>query len=1483
MFLRVARHSAHVRVIGSALADGYVPDLAEIRTGCGEHLCGESVPTLVAWGLGVRDLGGISDEERRRVEILAVRGPISAAALRLEPGTPMGDPGLLLPALFRPSSCPEVAGKSVCVPHFLDGRTNAAIRDASGCDQVLRPSICGNFNAIEKFINSIAGADFVLSSSLHAGIVALAYGVPFAFWRADVIDVPLKWEDFAASVNIRCEFVSNLSEGRRLYCNEVRDSIRIPSLWPLVAASPYPIRPDALLKILKYELRNEPNDWLQQHMAQRIELLEAHAPRFAAIANESRRIISELDNRSHILANSIHVCEMEEIRNDGLILEANTEILDLEAKIVKLEKELASQCKELAAIKESTAWRMVDVLRKVRSRIPRPLWLLVRRMIKAAYWGATPHRTAARFRFLRARALSSARPSFGLGTSSQGADERRILVADYRIPMSEISAGERATVGILSDLAELGFEVVFLPSDMIPSPKHEMELEALGIEVVTKESGCDSAIEFLRTHGHEFATFYLIRMEVAESMVPAIRNAAPKARVIFHAPDLYSLRELREAALERDRNKHAKALETRRREATIMKRVDHVAIVSGDEMRYLSAETSALKVSVFPALYVPVERSPRGFSYRRDLFYLGGFSHSPNVGAVGWFVKEIWPSVLERLPYAQFHIIGSEAPPEVIDLGRHPGVKVVGFVPDLTEVLAHMRVGVAPLLYGAGIKGKLGVMMGAGIPCVCTDIASEGMHIRDGVHALIRNNSADFADAVVQLYNDGGLWVQLSMNGRLLIERHFGSAANRGSLLRLLNAARALPIKVMLGHWQGSRPCSIVESTSRGRLDVSIIIPVHNRWRQTTTCLNSIIETMRGSDVDFEIILADDASDDSTVEAEIVFPGLRIVRSSKNLGFLKNCNNASKAARGEYLVLLSNEMIVLPGWLESLKRVADNDATIAIAGSKILYPSGEILEAGGGLFDDGTAIKFGRGSDRDAPIFNLRREVDYIGSGSMLVRKAFWDEVGGFDERFKNGGCEDCDLAMTARSRGMRVSYEPASEVVYFVGSSDGDEELPSTYGIQSNSVELLREKWREVFAKDHGPVGPWHVVASRAERRASSKAIARRKGGRLNILYFSPVPSHPTNHGNRATVNQFATSMRDSGHRVHFALLESYDYGPHDLEDMRAAWDTVDILPFSTSMDASGAEIPFDSWYEEGLGERIRCLCDRYDIDVVFCSYVFQSKLLEFVPSHVLKVIDTHDKMGNRFELLRKAGFPLEFFSCTPRDEGRYLRRADLVVARRAEEASYFDSVRGSEGAIVIPHVEPPRYVTKRFDRVVKVGIVASANRINLGIVSDFISAVDLRLAGERCPFTVHVVGQVADMVREIAPGAPNKFDRQWVLMRGFVPNIEEFYSEIDLVVAPVMTGTGINVKTVQAMAFGMPLLATECGSKGIETGEAMHQHKDLTSLVESLFDLQMAPTGLARLAEVSRARYTEFYLEGRKGFDRIFQHPILTQYINH
>ncbi len=1042
-------------------------------------------------------------------------------------------------------------------------------------------------------------------------------------------------------------------------------------------------------------------------------------------------------------------------------------------------------------------------------------------------------------------------------------DKNNILVMDYRIPRSDISAGEQATFGLLYDLFVFGFNVFFLPNDMEPSSEYAELLTNFGVNVITRNNGFSTSSDFIAVHGDAFPLFYLIRVDVAESVIDTIRSVAPNAKIIFHAPDVYFIREGREAELRNDASLKEKAEAMKFRELSMMNQVHHNIIVSSAELPILRQYLPNKPVSVFQVLHVSVNNKPSPFNSRRDIFFLGGFGHSPNIDAVNWFVSEIWPLIHRELPKVTFHIVGSEVPQTVKDLESVPGVVVIGYLKNLDPILSYMRLSVAPLRYGAGIKGKVATTMGAGIPVICTNIAAEGMYISDGFHTRVADNITAFAKAVVQTYKDKKQWEKFSKNGRALVQQHFSKEANRLSLLSVLNEARVLPIDLFISYIWNLPPQEIPPLQEvNAPIEISIIIPVYNQWHFTKACINSILLTTHGENIRYEIILADDGSTDETINASEYFKVIRIIKTPHNLGFLRNCNNAVQHAKGKYILLLNNDTVVLPGWLSELHKTIEEDDTSAIVGSKFLYPDGLIQEAGGLLLENGTGYNAGRGSDRDTPVFNISRETDYISGASILIRKSFWDEVGGFDERYKNAYCEDSDLAMTARSLGYRVIYQPKSEVVHFEHQSYAEQAPSHDTTLQKHNINILIDKWAEIFKRDHLAYAPWHRAMSNAERTTDLATLKRRRSGHLNILYFSPIPSHPGKHGNQATIQNFGSSFQKLGHTVHFAYLQSLDSIESDDNQMSSFWESVNPIPNTLQLVANGETIPFDGWYEEGLGEKMRILCAEYDIDVVFCSYIFQSKLLEYIPSHILKVIDTHDKMGNRYEMLRTNGLPLEFFSCSPEEEGAYLRRADVVVARRKEEADYFDSVTGTISSIIIPHVEEPKYIEKNFNSLNNIGIIASANRINLTIIQNFILTVDKYINhDDNYPFTINIVGQIEDIINRMPRDESILFQKPYIKFHGYVEDLDNFYNELDLVISPITMGTGINVKTVQAMAYGMPLLTTAWGAKGIESDDPQHSHTDLDSLVANIFYIFKNPQELNRLAQISRDRYKSFY----------------------
>ena len=246
---------------------------------------------------------------------------------------------------------------------------------------------------------------------------------------------------------------------------------------------------------------------------------------------------------------------------------------------------------------------------------------------------------------------------------------------------------------------------------------------------------------------------------------------------------------------------------------------------------------------------------------------------------------------------------------------------------------------------------------------------------------------------------------------------------------------------------------------------VSVIIPVYNQIGYTYACLVSILEHTK--DVSYEVIIADDVSTDATKDLDRYARGLVICRNQTNQGFLRNCNNAAKAARGQYLMFLNNDTQVTEGWLSSLVKLIESDSSIGMVGSKLVFPDGRLQEAGGIIWSDGSGWNYGRLDDPDKPEYNYVKDVDYISGAAILLSNDLWKRIGGFDDRFAPAYCEDSDLAFAVRKAGYRVVYQPLSKVIHFEGVSNGTDVTGTglkRYQVVNN--EKLKEKWATEFAR---------------------------------------------------------------------------------------------------------------------------------------------------------------------------------------------------------------------------------------------------------------------------------------------------------------------------------------------------------------------------------------------------------------------------------
>lgn len=387
----------------------------------------------------------------------------------------------------------------------------------------------------------------------------------------------------------------------------------------------------------------------------------------------------------------------------------------------------------------------------------------------------------------------------GAGLELDNAKDRRakyrVLVIDHCTPTPNQDAGSVTVLNLLLLLREMDFQVTFIPEDnFLYMPGYTEALQRAGIEVLYAPHVV-SVEAHLKDAGPRYDLAFLFRPSVVERHLKTIRKLCSNAKVLYHTVDLHFLRISREAELEANQGKRKAAHEMRHREITAIRRADASIIHSPAELEILRPLVPDASLHVFP-LIMDVRRTVKGFDDRRDIAFVGGYQHTPNVDAVKYFVAEIMPELRKRVPGIRFFAVGSNPPPEILAL-EASDVIVTGFVEDLTALLDRMRVSVAPLRFGAGIKGKIGSAMAVGLPVVATSIAVEGMSLIDGDNVLVADDPVDFANAVARVYHDSHFWAQLSNNGLDFAEKSWGAES---AWKRLASILVGLGFEVQRGH-----------------------------------------------------------------------------------------------------------------------------------------------------------------------------------------------------------------------------------------------------------------------------------------------------------------------------------------------------------------------------------------------------------------------------------------------------------------------------------------------------------------------------------------------------------------------------------------------------------------------------------------------------------------------------------------------------------
>ena len=381
-----------------------------------------------------------------------------------------------------------------------------------------------------------------------------------------------------------------------------------------------------------------------------------------------------------------------------------------------------------------------------------------------------------------------------------------------------------------------------------------------------------------------------------------------------------------------------------------------------------------------------------------------------------------------------------------------------------------------------------------------------------------------------------------------------------------------------------------------------------------------------------------------------------------------------------------------------------------------------------------------------------------------------------------------------------------------------------------------------------------------------------------MDLLVISPTPTSPRNSGNRKRIHSLLTALKGHGINIHFRLIDMFGktsiIDPKAAEEMNRDWHSFEsfsadrrtqtamckirckILRSSiyARLALAGIRIPLehdvDDWCTDNLLAYTKRQFAIRHFDAILVNYVFLSGVLQVTPPSTLKVIDTHDIFANRHQRLNKSGVRPSFFTTTAREENRGLTRANLVIAiQEIEGRELANRLLNATEVMTVSHLEPKAYLDYKSARVAIVGLLGSENGINITSTQRFCD--ELTRHPELSSVRFLIGGSVSRKLKRLPPN---------VECLGHIESLPDFYGKIDLFINPMITGTGLKIKTVEAMSFGCPVLSTDCGTEGIETGHFYHQFDNLKTLVQHLEDIIAHRVGIEDYAAASRNCYDHY-----------------------
>lgn len=355
-------------------------------------------------------------------------------------------------------------------------------------------------------------------------------------------------------------------------------------------------------------------------------------------------------------------------------------------------------------------------------------------------------------------------------------DKPTIVVMEAKIPEFDKNAGDKSIWHIIKSYINMGFNVIFASNDYLQYEPYSTIIREKGIKLINDYGVFNKEMFFdwLKFNAKNIDYFLLVRPNVSIKYIDEIKKYK-NIKILYYGQDLHFLREQRDYELTKNKKSLKNSNKYKKMEEKIIKEAKMSYFPSVVEKEIAKSLAPKSNVEVVPVYMYKTDNEPNIFPYaeRKDLLFIGGFKHKPNVDGVLWFADEVFDKIKKEIPNVKFNIVGSNACGEILKL-QSENINVLGFVSDeeLSNLYKSTRVVVAPLRFGAGMKGKVVEALYNKCPIVTTSIGAEGINNLNNA-ITIADDAKTFAKKVIELYLNKELNEKNSNNSFKIIENQF--------------------------------------------------------------------------------------------------------------------------------------------------------------------------------------------------------------------------------------------------------------------------------------------------------------------------------------------------------------------------------------------------------------------------------------------------------------------------------------------------------------------------------------------------------------------------------------------------------------------------------------------------------------------------------------------------------------------------------------